>query len=213
VKLTKYNHACVVIEDEGKKVIIDPGTFLQQLPDISNAVALIITHEHPDHFSPEHISTIVAANPDIEIFAAEGIAEQLQDIEVAAAIPGDEQTVGTFSFKFFGGKHAEIHPTMPRPANIGVLINKLIYYPGDSFDKPDVKPEVLLVPTSGPWLKTGEVIDFIDAVKPELCVPTHNALQSELGDSLTEAWLHGVCEKHNIVFRHLPPGESIDLYE
>lgn len=211
MKLTKYNHACVVIEDEGKKVVIDPGAFVQTMPDVSEAVALIITHEHPDHFDAEHIKQIVAANPDVEIFAARGIAEQLPDLDIATAIPGEEMTAGAFTFKFFGGQHALVHKTMPRPSNVGVLINKSIYYPGDSFDLPDEQPRVLLVPTSGPWLKIGEVIDFIDAVKPQLCIPTHNALQSELGDSLTEDWLRGVCDKHNITFRHLPPSESIDL--
>jgi L-ascorbate metabolism protein UlaG (beta-lactamase superfamily) len=211
MKLTKYNHSCVVIEDEGKKVIIDPGAFVQSLPDLSDIVALIITHEHPDHFDVEHVKQIVAASPEVEIFAARGVAEQLQDIDVATAIPGEEMTAGTFTFKFFGGQHALIHETMPRPSNVGVLINRTVYYPGDSFDTPDVTPKVLLTPTSGPWLMVGDVIDFIDSVKPKICIPTHNALQSELGESLTEQWLRGVCEKHNITFKHLPPNESIDL--
>lgn len=211
MKITKHNHACVIIEDAGQKVIIDPGTFLPTLPDVSGAVALIVTHEHPDHFNPEHINSIIAANPDIEIFAADGIAEVMPDIEITAAIPGEELTAGSFTFNFFGGKHALIHKTLPRPNNVGVLINKTIYYPGDSFDAPDVAPNVLLVPTSGPWLKIGDVIDFIGQVKPRICIPTHNALQSELGESLVEVWLRGVCQEHAVKFKHLPPYESIDI--
>ena len=211
MKLTKYNHACVVIEDGGQKIIVDPGAFVQNLPDVSDISALIITHEHPDHFYPEHVKQIVAANPGIEIFAASGISEKLDDLEIATAMPGETMRAGSFTFRFFGGQHALVHKTMPRPSNVGVLINEKIYYPGDSFDLPDTRPQLLLVPTSGPWLKVGDVIDFIDQVKPKVCVPTHNALQSELGESLTEDWLRGVCQKHGITFKHLPPNESIEL--
>ena len=212
MKLTKYVHACVVLEEEGKKVIIDPGSFMQDLPDVSNAIALILTHQHADHFNPEHVQTIVAANPDIEIFAAEGIAEQLPDIEIAGAIPGEEVNIAPFTFKFFGGKHAEIWNGKPDIDNIGVLINGRVYYPGDSFDAPDVKPEVLLLPTTGPWLKVGESIDFINKVKPtKLVIPTHNALQSELGESVTEQWLRDVPTKHGATFKHVGAGEVVEL--
>lgn len=211
MKLTKYNHSCVVIEDGGQKVVIDPGSFLPGLPDVSNAVALIITHEHPDHFNIENVKQIVAANPDIEVYAADGIASQLEDLDVTTALPGETLSAGSFRLKFFGGLHALVHKTMPRPANIGVLINDTVYYPGDSYDAPDVRPKVLLTPTSGPWLKIGDVIDFLDVVKPEIAIPTHNALQSELGESLAEQWLRGVCNKHNISLRRLPPNESIEF--
>ncbi len=211
MKLTKYNHACVVIEDKGQQIIIDPGVFVTTLPDISNLVALIITHEHPDHFQLEHINKIVAANPDIELFVAEGIAEQLGDIDATTAVPGETLHAGSFSFRFFGKQHALFHKTIPRVPNVGVLINETIYYPGDSFDTPDISPKVLLAPTNGPWLKVGDVIDFIDATKPKLCVPTHNALQSELGDSMMEQWLSGVCQKNHTTFKHLPAGESIEV--
>jgi L-ascorbate metabolism protein UlaG (beta-lactamase superfamily) len=212
MKLTKYVHACVVLEQEGKKVVIDPGAFIQNLPELTGVVALIITHEHADHFNPEHVRQIVAANPDVEIFAAEGIAEQLQTIDVAAAVPGDSFTIAPFTIEFFGGKHAEIHGGKPDVANVGVLVNGKVYYPGDSFDKPNKTPEVLLLPTSGPWLKIGEVIDFIDAVKPtKLVIPTHNALQSELGESVAESWIREVPQKYGATFEHLGADETIEL--
>ncbi len=32
---------------------------------------------------------------------------------------------------------------------------------------------VLALPTGGPWLKSGEAIDFLRAVTPEIAVPIH----------------------------------------
>lgn len=212
MKLTKYEHACVVLEEAGKKVIIDPGAFTLSLKDVSDTVALIITHEHPDHFEPRYIEQITQENPDLLIFVPEGLDLNVEgDAVVHVVHAGNEHHVGPFDLKFFGAKHALIHSSLPRPSNTGVLVNGTVYYPGDSFDKPDnAHPKVLLTPVSAPWLKIGEVIDFVDQVKPQICVPTHNALYSEIGNSLTENWLHGVCDKHKIAFTHLIPGNSID---
>jgi len=210
MKLTKYEHACVVLEEKDQKLIIDPGSFTQSLTDLSNVVALIITHEHMDHFDPTWIEKLQLENPDLLIFAPEGLDLEIDDELTHAVTAGAEHNVGPFDLKFFGGIHAQIHPSIPRPNNIGVLVNGTVYYGGDSFDKPDVQPKVLLTPVSAPWLKMGEVIDYVDAVKPKICVPTHNALNSEIATSLTEVWLKGVCQKHNITFNHLSPGDSID---
>jgi L-ascorbate metabolism protein UlaG (beta-lactamase superfamily) len=209
MKITKFEHACVVLQDQDQKVVIDPGSFTQSLQDITNVVALIITHEHMDHFDPTWIEKIQQENPEVLIFVPEGLNLDI-DAELAYAVKaGDEHEVGAFTLKFFGKQHAEIHQTIPRPNNIGVLVNDSVYYAGDSFDKPDVKPKVLLTPVSAPWLKMGEVIDYVDAVAPTTCVPTHNALNSEIANSLTEVWLKGVCEKHHIEFKHLNPGDAI----
>ncbi|HSD56388.1 MAG TPA: MBL fold metallo-hydrolase [Candidatus Saccharimonadales bacterium] len=210
MKLTKYEHACVVLEQDGQKIVIDPGSFTQGLQDLSNVAALIITHEHMDHFDQAWIEKLQQENPDLLIFTTDSLALEI-DAELAHAVnAGAEHHVGPFDLKFFGERHAEIHKTIPRPSNVGVLINNTVYYGGDSFDKPDVQPKLLLTPVSAPWLKMGEVIDYVDAVKPQICVPTHNALNSEIATTLTEVWLKGVCEKHNIEFKHLTPGDSID---
>jgi L-ascorbate metabolism protein UlaG (beta-lactamase superfamily) len=211
MKLTKYEHACIVLEEANQKVIVDPGNFTQSLSDVSNVVALVITHEHMDHFEPRFIEQITQENPDVLIFVPEGLETTVDtDAVVHVVKAGDEHEVEPFTLKFYGAKHALIHKTIPQPSNIGVLINGTVYYPGDSFDTPDVRPSILLAPVSGPWLKIGETIDFIDEVKPQICIPTHNALQSEIATSLTEVWLRGVCKKHGITFQHLEPGASIN---
>lgn len=210
MKLTKYEHACVVLEDQGQKLVIDPGSFTQSLTDLTGVVALVITHEHMDHFNTEWIEKLQQENPDMLIFTPEGLDMEINAELTHAVTAGKEHEVGPFKLAFFGGTHAEIHHTIPRPNNIGIMVNDTVYYPGDSFEKPNKQPQVLLTPVSAPWLKMGEVIDFVDAVKPAICVPTHNALNSEIATSLTEVWLKGVCEKHHIEFKHLAPGMAID---
>jgi L-ascorbate metabolism protein UlaG (beta-lactamase superfamily) len=211
MQLTKYEHACVVLTEAGQKVIIDPGNFTQSLSDVSDVVAVVITHQHADHFEPRYIEQIAEANPNVVIFVPEGLDLQIEgDVVVHTVKAGDKHEVEPFTLAFFGGTHALIHSTIPRINNVGVLVNDTVYYPGDSFDLPGTShPKVLLAPVSGPWLKIGETIDFIDQTQPQICIPTHNALLSEVANSMTEQWLKGVCDKHHTLFTHLKPGDSI----
>jgi hypothetical protein len=39
----------------------------------------------------------------------------------------------------------------------------------------------LLLPTSGPWTKLGEAVDFVRSVRPEQVVQIHETMLSEAG--------------------------------
>jgi L-ascorbate metabolism protein UlaG (beta-lactamase superfamily) len=212
MKLTKYEHACVVIEEQGQRLVIDPGAFTQGLKDFNNVAALVITHQHPDHYEPRFVDAIVSANPDVQIFIPADMNALLKTTKHTVIHGGDVANVGPFQLQFYGEQHAEIHPEFTMPNNVGLLVNGHIYYPGDSFTIPDrERPEVLLAPVSAPWLKIGETIDFVEAIKPKICIPTHNSLLSEIANSMTEQWLKGVCERHNTTYKHLNPGDTIKI--
>jgi L-ascorbate metabolism protein UlaG (beta-lactamase superfamily) len=211
MKLTKYGHACVVLEEQGQKLVIDPGVYTPDLGDYSNVAGIVITHVHPDHFDPNNISKILAQNPGVQIWGTAEVAEKMPNPPVTAVTDGATGAAGAFSLHFYGKEHAEIHPSFPRNQNIGVLVNDSFYYPGDSFTLPGVAIKTLALPTSGPWLKVGDVIDFIHAVKPQLCFPTHDALLSELGASSMNQWVGTVCEAQGIAFKPLKLGESTEI--
>jgi L-ascorbate metabolism protein UlaG (beta-lactamase superfamily) len=213
MKLTKYEHSCAVLEEQGKKLVIDPGAFTLGFGELNDIVAVVVSHGHADHFEPRHLDAILSANPTVRFFAPEDVAMQLKDKPVTAVTGGDTAEAGPFKLRFYGGRHAEIHPEyLEMPENVGVLVNGSVYYPGDSFDKPDLPVRVLLAPVSAPWLKIGETIDFVEAIKPEICVPTHTALMSEIAITLTEHnWLSGVCEKHGITYKHLNPDDWLEV--
>ena len=47
MKLTKHEHACVVLEKDGASIVIDPGSFSSGAAEIiAGADAILITHEH-----------------------------------------------------------------------------------------------------------------------------------------------------------------------
>lgn len=212
MKLTKYEHACVVLEEQGKKLVIDPGAFTQGLGELTDIAAVVVTHQHADHFEPRWLQQIVAANPSVQLFAPSDVAQLAKDLPITVVTGGAKANAEPFTLRFYGQRHAEIHADyMDMPENVGVLVNGNVYYPGDSFDKPDLPVHTLLAPVSGPWLKIGETISFVEDLKPKLVVPTHNALLSEVAITMTEQWLSGVCAKHGVGYSHLTPGASMEL--
>jgi L-ascorbate metabolism protein UlaG (beta-lactamase superfamily) len=211
MKLTKYQHACVVVEEQGQKLVIDPGEFTKEFGDLSTIVAVVVTHEHGDHFDRNHLKAIIAANPRVTIFTTADVAEQWQDSHVTAVRAGQTQNAGPFNLEFFGDLHAEIHHSTPRPQNIGVLVNNQVYYPGDSFTQPREQVPVLAIPAGAPWLKVGEGIDFMQDVMPARCFPTHDALLSERGRASVDKWYGQTAEKIGASYLPLKPGDSIEI--
>lgn len=212
MKLTKFAHACAIIEQANQKILIDPGIFNDLPDDLTNIVCVVVTHVHPDHIDGEKIKRVIAANPDVKIFTVPEVAEQLQDHpNVIEVIDGDTEEIGEFTLEFFGGEHATIHPDLPGFENIGVLVNNTLYYPGDSFTLLGKPVKVLLVPAAAPWLKISEAMDFLVAIKPQLAIPTHDAILSIEGKALSDRWLTVASEKIDCTYKRLQPGESIEI--
>lgn len=213
MKITKYAHATMVVEVAGKKLLIDPGTFTSDFGAIDTTiVAIVVTHVHADHFDPEHITRVAAANPDVQVFATQQVADKLPGHKVTVVTSGDQVTIGPFELQFFGELHAVVHADRPQDQNVGVLVNNTFYYPGDSFTEPHLPVKLLALPVSGPWLKMSEVIDFFAAIKPtQICFLTHDALLSEAGLNMMNSWAAKACEDLGITFAPLKQGESIDI--
>lgn len=211
MKLTKYEHACFTVEKDNHTVVVDPGAFTTNFVVPTNVVAVIITHEHFDHFDKTHLQAIIDKNPTAVIVSHEGITAELTDFTTKTVHAGETIQIEPFEFTFFGGEHALIHTSVPRIANLGILIDGRIYYPGDSFVTPSVPVEVLAVPTSAPWLKISEAMDFLTAVHPRLAFSTHDALSSEQGMAISDRWLSGVATANSIDYRRLDSTHPLDI--
>ena len=132
------------------------------------------------------------------------VAEMVPEgIRVHVASPGETLQCGAFTLQFFGGEHALIHESMPRPHNLGVLIDHSLYYPGDSLVVPDVAVDTLALPVVAPWLKIGETMDFLIAVHPRFAFPTHDAVASAAGKALVDRMLGSLAGAHDITYQRL----------
>ena len=217
MKLTKLEHAALIVELSGKKLYIDPGSFTTALTGTAGAVAVVITHEHADHWTPEQLTRIIEMNPDLSIFAPAGVARaiaasNLSDTPVTIVKAGDVIEVAPFTLRFFGATHAVIHESIPVIDNVGVLVNEELYYAGDAFTIPEgVEIGTLAVPAAAPWMKMSEAMDFIFAIKPKRSFPTHEMLLSRAGKDLSNSRYENVTKLGGGEFFPLEPGDSLDL--
>jgi L-ascorbate metabolism protein UlaG (beta-lactamase superfamily) len=212
MRLTKLEHAALVVEDSGKRLYIDPGKFTTPITESSGAVAVVITHQHDDHWTPEQLRRIVEANPGLRIFGPAGVATAASEFPVEKVAAGDEVEVGPFRLRFFGGKHAQIHSSIPIIDNVGVLVNDALYYAGDSFAVPEgVEVEVLAAPAGAPWMKISEAMDYVQAVAPRRTFPTHEMVLSQAGKALSNARLAWATEQGGGEYLPLEPGDTIDF--
>jgi L-ascorbate metabolism protein UlaG (beta-lactamase superfamily) len=153
MKLTKYEHACFTLEKDGKLLVVDPGGWTTDLPALESVIAIVVTHEHADHFDVNALGALVGHNPDAVIYAHETITRQFGDTLPHHAVnAGDTMQVGPFNLEFFGGEHAVIHSDIPIAANLGVMVNGALYYPGDSFVQPAKPVDWLALHVTAPWL-------------------------------------------------------------
>lgn len=209
MRLTKFGHACVRLEKDGRVLVIDPGAFSEESA-LDGADAVLITHEHFDHFQPDRLAALPA---NAEIYTCGAVAAQLTDIPatVHAVRHGDGFETAGFRVEVVGEWHAPNHPDVPVVQNVGFLIQDELFYPGDAFTPPGREIGTLLVPTSAPWLKLSEVITYLRDIRPPRAYSTHDALYSEAGRQVMDNWLAMEADHQKADIRRLAVGESVTL--
>ena len=197
MRITKYTHACVRLEHDGRVLVIDPGTWSEPAA-VLGADAVLVTHEHADHIDVDRL-----AAAGLPVYAPADADIPLEVIGVSA---GEEFTAAGFRVQAVGGRHAIIHGGQPDCANLGYIVDEAIYHPGDSLHVPEQAVETLLVPAQGSWLKMGEAIDFVNAIKPLRTFAIHDAQLNDRGLESVNSW---IGEETNSGYRYLAPGESV----
>lgn len=212
MRVTKFEHATVTLVDAGRTLIIDPGSFTAPLGELEPVVAVVLTHEHPDHWTPDHLDRILATSPGVPIYGPEGVAKAAAGYDITIVHAGDVVEADPFRLEFFGGRHAVIHETIPVVDNVGVLVNDQFYYPGDSYAVPDGRDVKLLAsPVGAPWLKIGEAMDFVLAVAPRRVFGTHDMTLSVAGRDMGRSRLRWAAEQGGGELVVLDPGQSTDI--
>lgn len=183
MRITKFGHACVRIEHEGRALVIDPGN-QTGLDAVDGVGAVLLTHEHADHCDPERLRASAAP-----IFTIAAVAEHLAAVapdlaeRITVIAPGD--AFGEhLAVRAVGELHAVIHPEFPRLANSGYVVSAggtVLFHPGDALTLPDQAVDVLCVPVSAPWLKASEAIEFARAVRAPRNLAIHDRVYSQFG--------------------------------
>ncbi len=68
MKITKYGHCCLFVEEQGLRILIDPGMFTEGKHPVENIDVLLITHEHQDHCHVPSVQTILKNSPQAKVY-------------------------------------------------------------------------------------------------------------------------------------------------
>lgn len=209
MKITKLEHSGLALEKARNTILIDPVEFTNKLPIFGNVSAIIVTHKHNDHCQPEVISRLLQSYPSATVFTTPGTTSLISGSIMVQS--GETRQIGGFNVQFFGQSHTPILEDDIPCDNFGVVVDGIIANPGDSFDQPPVTPKVLCVPISAPWCKVSESVKYIKDIKPQIVIPVHDGVLSELGKTFNNSWLKYACDPLGIQLSTLAPGESIEV--
>jgi L-ascorbate metabolism protein UlaG (beta-lactamase superfamily) len=200
LQLTRFTHACVRLERDGRVLVIDPGIWSEPQA-LLGADAVLVTHEHADH-----VDALRLAGLGAPVFAPAGLNVPGLAFEGLAA--GEEREIAGFRVRPIGGRHAALLDGQPVVANLGYVVDGEVYHPGDSLDRPDVPTPTVLVPAAGPWLAVRDAIAFLRDVAPERAFPIHDVLLTEIGQLAADRWLGSAGVPG---YRRLRSGEAVSL--
>ncbi len=211
MRLTKLEHACVRLEKDGAVLVIDPAAWSMPRA-IQGASAVLVTHEHFDHLDADGLRAALDADQALELWTNASVASQFAGFgdRVHVVDHGDAFRVAGFDVHAYGHLHAVLHRDIPVIENTGFLIDGSVFHPGDSFTVPEDPVQTLLLPASGPWLKTGEMIDYAREVAPERGYVIHEALFGDTGLMVLQNFLP-MCGKDEDTFRIIEPGSTVNV--
>lgn len=216
MRIQKYLHSCLLLEEGGKKLLIDPGAFSfiegnTSPKDIGPVDAILISHEHTDHYFPEALKEFCAMKPT-KIIAPKWIMPKLEEEGLTCQVieEGDTLKVAGFSIEAFESSHERLPKA--GPGHLGFMINSKLFFPGDSFSLQSVENcEVLALPISGPFLTLVDALEYAHLIGPKKVIPVHDGI---LKDFYLER-IHKQCKEYlaekEIDFLPLKLGESTDI--
>ena len=212
VRITKFGHSCVRLSAGSSDVVVDPGAWSER-EALDGVAAVLVTHEHPDHWTIDQLRAT-----DAPVFTIEAVARQVRDAdpEVAERVtvvrPGEELEIAGFAVRVVGEKHAVIHPELTHFDNSGFLLaaeGSTVFHPGDSFTRPEQPVDVFCAPACAPWAKMSELVDLARDLAAPRTLAIHDKVYSDLGLGIVDRTMGQFLEPLGSQWHRLEPGTDL----
>jgi L-ascorbate metabolism protein UlaG (beta-lactamase superfamily) len=186
MKITKHMQSCFLLETNGQKILIDPGTYVfneegKTANDFSNINLIIVTHEHSDHFDWENVQKLIEKDNPI-FLSTEPVVNQVKEkypsLDCRVISKGISYQFENLKIEGSESKHGPLPTGKPAPIVSGVVIDDgqtRFYTPGDStvLDK-TAQADIIATPICGQVVMNidqakNELLDL----KPKLAIPMH----------------------------------------
>jgi len=220
VKITRFAQSCLLLETNGKKILIDPGyiqyqeLYLQK--EWSDIDILLVTHKHRDHCHINAIKKIIK-NSKTKFYTSQEVANTYPEVSPKIVKEGDVLNLDKVKIEivkaihgwtplFKGGKEVN--------ENIAFIIDdgiNRIYQTSDTicFDN-NYKCDVIFLPVVDHGIVMGpfEAALFAKATEAKLVIPIHYDNPKIPADF---ELIKKEFESQNLNYKFLEIGESIEL--
>ena len=92
MRLTKFGHSCMLVEEQGATMLLDPGTLSNGFEELQGLTAILYSHQHVDHLDAGRLRGLLDRNPGVRVVSDEGSAKPLGEAgaQVEVVHDGDE---------------------------------------------------------------------------------------------------------------------------
>ena len=206
MKLTKYLHSCLLLEDQDKTVLIDPGIFTAQehvleAKNIQKLDYLLITHEHPDHMYIPLIKEFATKFPQLIILSNASVVKILGKENISVQTGNDEIV------SLVDSPHEKLWDKQVPPNTIFTVFGK-VTDPGDSLHFSSTT-DILALPVTAPWGSTTQAIEKALSLKPKIIIPIHDWMWKDEVRKSMYARLTDYFKPIGIDFKGLETGETV----
>ncbi len=218
MKIQKFLHSCLLVEENGKRLLIDPGNWsfgekLLTIDIVPPVDAILITHSHQDHFAPQIIKQFIARD-GCAVYGNSELVKLLVEQGIAANEIAIPQTIDIGGIKVSStqGPHGRL--PFPQVLNNGFWISERFFTPGDchTFELNITKtPEILALPIMAPWGTFTEAVEIALRLKPKHVIPVHDKVIADYFAPRLIAAMGDFLTKAGIAFHPLQPGEVLEV--
>ena len=209
MKISKHTHSCLLVEDNGKVALVDPGEYTAQAGtlDVSKMEKLdyiVITHEHQDHMYIPLIKEVMEKFPNAQIMSNSSVKTKLGEVGLSVITESNRDIILEET------AHEEVFDVPSMVANVLVRIFGKLTHPGDSLQL-NSTTDVLAIPLQGPWGHVTQAMEKVIQLKPKIVVPIHDWHWREEARSNILQRIPRYLEQHGIQFYSLEDGEVVEI--
>lgn len=175
MKITKYPQSCLIIEQQGKRLVIDPGALVSDkytAQELSPVDAILITHEHGDHADPALIREL-AGESGVPVIANQGAKNILGDLVTQVVSDNDTFEVAGMHIVARELPHCLMVDGSAGPQNTGYVVDDVFFHAGDGINLDNLQVQSAAIPIAGPDISARDVFDFIKQLQCTMVVPIH----------------------------------------
>jgi len=174
MRITKYPQSCLVVEVEGARLAIDPGTLVTARHDVAELGpldAVLYTHRHQDHLDVEVVDRLLAEG--VTLFGNADVVELLGPTRCTLVEDGSPFTAGGIPITPHDLPHVVMVDGSPGPPNTGFVVADTLFHPGDGIELTGLQVSAAAIPIVGPSISYRDAYRFVQQLGADHVIPIH----------------------------------------